>query len=107
MRHHGAPLLRRELGWIVKDVGERFVELSDVVEERDSLDTVQSLLVEPSGFAEEERVSRNTTDVSAGDGIVGVDGVEQCLERGRAKAFGVGANAMFAIKQPTRRCADC
>jgi hypothetical protein len=50
MRHHGSPLFGCQLGWIVKDVGERFVELPDVVEETDAFDAMQSTVVEAGGI---------------------------------------------------------
>jgi len=38
VRHHGAALLRSELGRLVENIGQRPVKLADVVEERDTLD---------------------------------------------------------------------
>ena len=99
VRHHGAALLGGELRLLVEDVGERPVELADVVEERDSLDAAQSALVQTGGFAEYQCVGRDAADVRAGDGVVGVDGVEQRLERGRAKPLGLRPHAVLAVEQ--------
>jgi hypothetical protein len=41
--------------------------------------------------------------VSAGDGIVGVDCVEQRFERRGAKPLGLRPHAVLAEKQPARR----
>ena len=45
----------------------------------------------------------DAADVGAGDGVVGVDGVEQRLERRRAKPLGLRPHAVLAEQQPARR----
>ena len=76
---------------------------ADVVEERDALDAVQSALVQAGGLAEYEGVGCDAADVGARDGVVGVDRVEQRLERGRAKPLGLRSHAVLAEQQPARR----
>lgn len=102
VRHHGAPLFGCELGWIVEDVRERLVQLPDVVKEGNPFDAMQSTLVEAGGFPEGQRVSCDASYVSACNGIVGIDGIEQGLERGGAEALGLGADAVLAKEQPAR-----
>jgi hypothetical protein len=41
--------------------------------------------------------------VSAGDGVVGVDGVEQRFERRGAKPLGLRPHVVLAEQQPARR----
>ena len=88
VRHHGAPLRRRETALFVKDVVDRLVNFSDVVKERDTLDAVPSSLVELSCVGEYQRVVRDSSNMRAGDGVIGVDSREQRLEDRGAESFG-------------------
>src|SRR4051812_9963452 len=101
MCHHGAALLRRKLRRIVEDVSERLVELADVVKERNSLDAPEHPLVVSSGFAEYQRVGGDTADVGAGDGIVSVDRIKQCLQSCGAHTLGSRPQAALAIREST------
>src|SRR5690242_12832480 len=71
----------REVGALVNDVEERFVDLSNVMKQGDPLDDFFLMLVELCGIGKDERVGSNASHVSARLGVVGVDGVEQRLER--------------------------
>ena len=64
------------------------------------LDSCSSRL---GGVGEDERIGGDAADVGAGLGIVGVDGVEQRLERGGGEALG-GSASLLASKR-TRRAA--
>jgi hypothetical protein len=103
---HGPPFLRCELGLVVKDVRESFVELADIVEQRDPLDTALGSLIEPRGVAEYEGIRRDTPDVGASYGVVRVYGVEQCLHGCGPKPFGLGPDRVFAIKESARCSRD-
>ena len=108
MRHYRAALLGRELRRIVEDVGERLVELADIVKKRDTLDAAERSLVEPGRFAEYERIGRDPAHVRAGNRIIGVDCVEESFKRCRAEPLGSRASAVLAIQQSARcRRADC
>ena len=106
VRHHRAPFRRREPGVVVKDVGDRLVDLADVVEQCDALDAVTRALVHVGRIGENQRIVGDAPDVGAGDGVVGVDGVEQRLERGGAEPLGVLARAAFANHQSAGEEAD-
>ena len=75
------PLGRGEPGVVVHDVEQRLVDLADVVKERHPLDRALRMLVEVGGVGDDQRVGRHPAHVHAGVGIVGLDGVEQRLER--------------------------
>jgi len=46
-----SPFLGRELRLLVKDVGQRSVQLANIMEERNTLDATQCALVEVGSFA--------------------------------------------------------
>ena len=48
---------------IMHDVEQRFVDLADVVKERDALDGVHSVLVEPGLFGDDQRVGRDAANM--------------------------------------------
>ena len=106
VRGDGSTIGGGELLVVVDDVEERFVDLSDVVEERDALDALALVLRELGGVAEDERIGRDAPDVGAGLGIVGVDGVEQRFERRGGEPLGrLGGSARVegALRRPRRR----
>ena len=76
MRRHRAPLFRGQLLRVVEDIGERFVKLADVVKERDSFDAAERVPVQPGGFAENQSVGCDASDVSASNGVVCIDRIE-------------------------------
>lgn len=73
---------------LVDDVEQRFVNLADVMKERDAFDDLSLVLVELRRVGEHEGIRGDTADVAPGVGVVGVDGVEQRLEARGGKAFG-------------------
>ena len=81
---------RGEPAVVVNDVEERFVDLADVVEERDALDAAKDVVPETSGIAEDQRIARDLTDMLAGFVVVGFDRVENRLEGGGREPFGAG-----------------
>src|SRR6185369_12379969 len=107
MCSHSAPLLWRELRRVVKDVRESLVELADVVEQRDPLDAVERSLIEPGGIAKNERIARDPTHVGACYGVVGIDGIQERLHRGRPEPLGFGLGHVLPIKEPSGRQANC
>ena len=99
VRHYGAPLLGGEIGWIVEDVRKRLVQLSNVVEQRNPLDAVLGVVIETGSLAQDEGIGRDAADVRASGGVVGIDCVEQGLERGRAEPLGVASHAVLAVEE--------
>ena len=79
MSEDGSPLFRTEMCLLVGDVEEGLVNLSDVVKERDVLDDFSHMLVEVHRVGEYEGVGGDAAHMSAGVGIVGVDGIQECL----------------------------
>ena len=90
----------------MENIREGAVELANIVKKCDALDAVTRGLVDVGGFTEDDRVGCNTTHVSTGLGVVGVDGVEQRFQSRRAQSLGSDANVVFAVEQPGRRGAD-
>ena len=72
---------------IVHDVEQRFVDLADVVKERDALDGVAAALVESGRFGDDQRVGRDAPNVLSSLGVICFDRVEQRLEAGGGEAF--------------------
>jgi hypothetical protein len=103
MRHHCAAFSRRESGLFVKDVGDCLVDFADVVKESDSLYAVAGPLVKVGGLSEYQGKVSNAPNVSAGHGIVGVDGAEQSLEGGRSETFGANPYASLMDDQASDR----
>ena len=60
-------------------------------------------LVEISGFAEDQRITRNTPDVRAGVAVVRVDRVEQRLHGGCAEPLGARTQRVLAGDDARRR----
>jgi len=73
MRPDGVAFRRRQVRVVVNDVEERFVDLANIVEERDSLDVSERPLVDIGGLGENERITSDAADVSAGLCVVGID----------------------------------
>jgi len=73
MRHDRAPFSGGQMGVLVNDVEERFVDFADVMEERHSLDDLPFMLVEIGGISEDERIGGDTSNVRARFGVVRVD----------------------------------
>lgn len=80
MRRDCLALSGREIGVLVNDVEERFVDLADVVEQGHALDILPFVFVQLRGVGEDERVRCNTSDVGARFGIIRVDRVEEGFE---------------------------
>src|SRR5512141_801561 len=87
--HHRSPLVRRESRVFVEDVSECLVNLADVVKESDTLDASANSLVESGCVAENQREARNPPNVRAGYGVIGVDRIQQSLQRRRSEALGM------------------
>ena len=75
---------------------KRFVDLADVVKERDALDGALLRLVEPGRVGDDERAGRDAADVHPRLRVVRLDGVEQRLERRRGEAL----EALLAVALP-------
>lgn len=87
VRRDQTALLRRHLGVvIVHDIEERFVNLPNIVEERDALDAPDGGLIEPRGTRECHAIDSDASHVRSRHGVVRIDGVEQSLERGGGEA---------------------
>jgi len=104
--HYGAPLLRCELRGLVKNVGEGTVQFSDIVKERDTLDTVQPMLIQAGCLAEDERIAGDASHVRAGFGVVCINRIEECLQRRSAQSLGLRTQGVFADHESGRRCSD-
>ena len=100
MGEDGASLGGRQLRVVVDDVEERLVNLADVVEEGDALERAQLVLIETGGVAEDQRIAGDPPDVLSRFVVVGLDRVEQRLERGGREAL--GALATTAFEAPER-----
>jgi hypothetical protein len=87
----------------VDDVEERGVDLPDVVEEGDALDRAPRAFIEARGSREHERIRRDAPHVRAGLAIVGVDGVDECFERGSGDALGEAAIARPVAENESTR----
>ena len=84
----GLPLARRQVSVVVNDVEQRFVNLADVVKERDALDGASLVVVELRGLGECNGIGGNTTHVGAGLRVVRVDGIEQRFKCGGGETLG-------------------
>ena len=91
-----------EPGLFVDDVEECFVNLADVVEERDAFDVAALMRVEARGVGEDQRVLGDAAYVRAGFGIVRVDGVEQGLESRGGESLRGRTSAAFQDVQRAR-----
>ncbi len=100
MRQDGASLARGQLLGIVDDVEERLVNLSDVVKERDPLERAQLAVPQAGGVAKDQRVAGDSPDMLPGLMVIGLDGIEECLERGRRESL--GALPASALQTPER-----
>ena len=96
MRDDSAPFRGCQICVLVNDVEEGLVDLTDVVKERDSLDDLPFVFVEVSGIGEDQRVSGDPPDVSAGLGIVRVDRIEKRFHAGRSKSLRGFTTAPFS-----------
>jgi len=97
-----AALCRGQRRVIVNDVEQRLVNFADVVEERDPLDAPALFFIQIGGAGEHQRVACDAADVRPRHRIVGVDGVEQRLERRGAEAFEMRRGATFVPEECTR-----
>jgi len=88
VRGDGSAILGAEWLIVADDVDEGLVDLPDIVEEGDTFDALALVLRELGRFTEDERVRRDAAYVRTRLGIVGVDGVEQRLERCRGEPLG-------------------
>ncbi len=69
----------------MKDVGDRFVNFSDIVKECDALHAPACPLVQIECVAEDEGIPRHSANVRASHCIVRIDCVQQRLERRRSE----------------------
>jgi len=99
MCHHRYTVGRSERGFIVENVGDRLMDLADVVKQRDTLDTGARSLVEPGRPREDERAAGNTADMRAGHRIVGVNRVKKRFERCGAESLSADARAPLPQQQ--------
>jgi len=98
-----APLFRRQFLRLLHDVGYRLVDLSNVVEQRDTLYAMLRSLVEICGACERQRILRNTTDMRPGFGVIGVDCVEQAFQGGRPESLECNALPAFLVVESACR----
>jgi hypothetical protein len=84
----------------VHDVEQGFVDLADVVKERDTFHGSLKPLVEAGRLGENERGRRYPAHMKAGFLIIGFDCIEQRLERCGGKSFERALPAMLAICEP-------
>jgi hypothetical protein len=77
MREDLASFTGCETRVLVDDVEERFVNLPDIVEQRDALNDSSIVTIELRGFREDERVRGNSAHVCSGLSIVCVDCIEE------------------------------
>ena len=90
----------------MKNVGERAVQFADVVEQCDSFNAAQCMLVEAGGVAENQGVGRDTTHVFACILVIGINGIEQRLHRRRTQTLGARARGMLVVEDATGRHSD-
>ena len=88
MGAHRITLGDRELCVVVNDVEERFVNLADVVKERDTLDVPLLAGAEVCRLGEYQRITSDTPDVFASLTVVRIDGAEQRLEDRSSESLG-------------------
>ncbi|GAC1516852.1 MAG: hypothetical protein NVS1B4_14530 [Gemmatimonadaceae bacterium] len=81
------------------DVEQRRVDLADVVEQGDSLRRSLFSLVESDRFGEDHRIRCDASDVSAGGGVIGVDGIQERFESRGRKALRGGSALPDAAAQ--------
>lgn len=99
MGSHGSAFFRGEFGGLMEDVSQSFVQLPDVVEQRDALDAAQSVLVEAGGLTENQRIGRNPTNVFPRLLVVGVDRVQQRLHGRCSESLGPGSSGVLAVEK--------
>jgi hypothetical protein len=87
MYRDGASLFGRERGCIVNDVEEGFVDLADIMEERDAFDGTSLVIIEVRGFGNDERVGCDAANVRSRLRVIRVDGVEQRFQGGGSESF--------------------
>src|SRR5688500_4572172 len=82
VRRDEIAVLRRYVSvFIVHDVEQRLVDFPNVVEECHAFDAAHRGVVESCTAGERHAVRSNPSNVRTGDGIVGIDGIEQGFER--------------------------
>ena len=106
VREDFAMLCGRQFVVIVDDVEERLVDLADIVKEGDALHGALGALVEPQFVREDECIVRDTSYMCACLGIVGVDGIEQGLERRGGEALRALSAGVFVLQQQGA-CGEC
>src|SRR5687767_14315026 len=104
MRSNCFPLIRGELVRSADDVGERAIELSDVVIQRYPLSVVALWIIEIGRISNDQRVPGNAPDMRAGNRTVCLDAVEQSLERCRAEPRHVAPRATLSRIKGSRGC---
>jgi len=98
-----APLFRRQFLRLLHDVGNRLIDLSNVVEQGDTLDTVLRSFVEIRGARKRQRILRNTPDMRPGFSVIGVDCVEQAFQGGRPESLECNALPAFLVVESACR----
>jgi hypothetical protein len=106
MSHYGVALASREPLCVVHDIRDRAVDLADVVKEGDALHAALLALVEIGCARERERIVRDTPDMSAGLGVVGVDCVQEAFESRRSKPLESEPFPALAIEENACRRTD-
>ena len=82
-----SAVARRELRNIVHDVEQRFVDLADVVEERNAFHGALLVRVESCSVCDDKRACGDAADMHAGIRVIRLDGVEERFERGSGKSL--------------------
>lgn len=101
MRRNLSSLGRSECRLLVDDIEKRLMDLSDVMKQSDALDDFHLVLGKIRRVGEDQCVRGNSSHMGARLCIVGVDRVQQRLERGGCKSFGSSA----AISRTYEQCA--
>ncbi len=72
------------------------MNLADVVEQCDALDTSALMFIEVGGVRQNEGIRRDPTDMCARFVVIGVDRIEQGFERGGGEALGGAPRGQLA-----------
>ena len=96
MRVDRPPLAVAQAVFLVHDVEQCFVDLADVVKERDALDRALARAHRARPLGDDQGVGRDSADVHAGLCVIGLDGVEQRLERGGGESLDRTVRLAFA-----------
>jgi hypothetical protein len=106
MRSDRPPLGACQMRVLVNDVEQRFVNLSDIVEERDAFNDTLLVGVELRGVGNDQGIRGDATYVRAGLCVVRVDRVEQRFETGSGKSLGRLSAPAFTYEHRTAKDAS-